>query len=266
MNDDAPDDPDDVPASGGAAARAKRLADGIVARATRVGGLEHEEEGADRILSHGGREVARMRADGGTLVVDVDSRAGAGNGILLRRLGTPHPDRARSAAGWRRVVVKRIADASRVAQALRPPREQGGGDVPARRVRTIGPYALDVGGVRVRRLLDPPGAEDGTRVFVDPAWPPDVARERAEAALWLPDAAPSRRVLEAFGHTAAPKAAFRRAYLAELRGSAKAETVSRLRGIARKGRLTLLTAVRDVHASPAYVLARAVSQPRTTTV
>jgi uncharacterized protein YeaO (DUF488 family) len=260
------DEPADVPASGGAAARAKRLSDGLVARAMRRGGIEERVEGDVRVLSQGGRPVAWIRPDGGTLVVDVDARAGVGDGILLRRLGAPHPDRERSAKGWRRVVVKRVADASRVAQALRAPREAGAGDAPTRRPYAVGPYALDVGGVRVKRLLDPSSPEDGTRVFVDAQWPDRASRERAEFELWMPEAAPSRRVLEAFGAASAARAVFRRAYLSELRGSSKAEAVSRLRHLARKGRLTLLTSVREVRASAASVLARAVSQPRTPTV
>jgi uncharacterized protein YeaO (DUF488 family) len=266
MSDDALDDDGHVPASG-AAARARRLGDGIVARATRVGGVEEREESGARVLIHEGKVVARIVAEGGTVVVDLDSRAGVGDGVALRRLGSPHPDRERSAAGWRRVVVRRLAEASRVASALRAPRESDVGDAPAsRRVREIGPYALDVGGIRVRRLLDPTSPRDGQRVFVDAQWPDRAARDRADVALWLPEAAPSPRVRQAFGDAPAAKAVFRRAYLSELRGSSKAEVVSRLRHLARKGPLTLLTAVREVRASPAVVLARAVSQPRTPTV
>src|SRR5436305_1936905 len=106
MTDETEEVDEAVPAPGGPAARAKRLADGLIARAMRAGGLEENVEGDARVLVHDGRPAARIRADGGSLVVDLDSRSGAGDPVLLRRLGSPHPDRVRSAAGWRRVVVK----------------------------------------------------------------------------------------------------------------------------------------------------------------
>jgi uncharacterized protein YeaO (DUF488 family) len=259
--------PADEGTKSGAAARGARLAAGIVARALRHGGLEAADEGGVSVLAAGGRTVARVAATGGHVVVEVDSRAGAGDGVRLRRLGVPHPDRRLAEQGWRRAEVRNAADASRVVQALRPPREGGGAPRGAGRgTVAFGAEALDVGGVRVRRLLDPASPADGERVFVDAAWPQGVDRARGAVSLWMPEAAPSPRVREAFGPAPARIAAFRRAYLSELRGSAKAEAVSRLRRLARAGTLTLITAVREVRVSPAVVLARAVASHRTPTV
>ena len=148
------------PASG-PAARAKRLADGLVGRLTRDGSLTEQVEDGVRLLAHGGTVVASLREHAGTVVVDVDARAGAGDPVRLRRLGSPHPDRERSAAGWRRLTVRTSADASRVVQALRAPRERAAEPRRGRFVREVGPYAVEVGGIRVRRIVDPPAeAED----------------------------------------------------------------------------------------------------------
>ena len=272
---DLPESPDpaNAPAerpaqeAAGPLARARRLAAGMADRVTSHSGLALAEEGEARLLSHEGRLVAVLAAMEGHVRVDVDPRGGVGNPAALRSLGSPHPDAARSAAGWRRVLVRTQADAARVVNALRAPLTKSTGQAagPRRKWAPEGDAVL-VGRIRVRRLEDPPQDADGARVLVDAEWPKDMPRDAVPLLAWMPEAAPSPLVRRAYGPVPSRDAKFRRAYLAELRGSSKAEAVSRLRHLARAGPLTLLTAVRDVAHSAAWVLARAVSQPRTPTV
>jgi uncharacterized protein YeaO (DUF488 family) len=246
--------------AGGPAARAARLLDGLVERLERRG-LSSRRERGEVVLERRGAVVARCRPVEGHLVVDVDPRGGAGSERELRRLGVPHPDRARSAKGWRRVEVRTHRDADVVVTALRAakdaPEARPEGVVVTSRTR------VPEGSVRVRRADAPPRPEDGARVLVDAEWPAGFDREALVLAEWLPRAAPSAPLRKAYGAAPAGHRGFRRRYLAELRGSAKAEEVSRLRAMARRGPLTLVTQVRDVEASAASVLADAVSRAHT---
>ena len=271
MTSDVPDaelpEEEEVPEARGPLARARRLLEGMTSRLAAHEGPTLSAEGDVRTLSTGKIVVAVMTAMEGHVRVDLDPRAGVGDPAALRNLGSPHPSVERSAGGWRRILVRTRADAARVVNGLRTPREKSTGDaaVPARRpfLRLDEVY---VGRVCVRRLEDPAREGDGARVFVDAEWPKDMPRDAVTITAWMPEAAPGPLVRQAYGLTPSRDAKFRRAYLSELRGSSKAEAVSRLRRLAREGRLTLLTAVRDVAHSAAWVLARAVSQPRTPTV
>lgn len=239
--------------SAGASARGIALASGLVARCTR-GGLiaARPGEGTTELLV-AGRLFARVRPDGGEVVVEVDTRAPGAKAALLVRLGEAHPDRQRARAGWRRVVVRNRTDAARVVGglAVRSPRERRE------------PPALTVGTVRVRHVLDPVAPGEGHRVLVDATWPPRVARERVTMDAWVPEVAPSRALREAFGPLPVLSRGFRRAYLAELRGGPHAGAVGRLRATARREGLTLLTGVRDLRHAAAVVLAHALSKGRT---
>ena len=262
---------DDVPAAGepvgGPRARARLLVAGMVSRITGHGALAAEADGDETSLVAAGRGVvARFVAGQGEVVVDLDPRAGVGDPERLRRLGRPHPDRALAAKGRRRVEVRNRADGARVVNALRPPKEKTTGEVDHRLVKRIADGEGVVGPIRLRRLRAPPSPDDGVRVFVDAEWPRGVAAKDVPHDAWVPEVAPSPIVRRAYGPTAARDAAFRRAYLSELRGSSKAEAVSRLRALRRKGRLTLLTDLREVTHGHAAILARALSQSKTPTV
>lgn len=265
---DADEPPDEVEAPGGdgiagAPARARRLAGGIAARLGKVEGLVVTEEEKGHVVKFEGRVAARLLFGPGVVDVHVDPRAGVGAPVKLRRIGTPHPDRRLSAEGWRRMIVRTSRDASRVVDALRRPKSKSTGDdlAPGRH---RGPRTdLLVGRVRVRRLRDPVREDDGVRVYVDETWPRGVDREALEVSDWVPGIAPSKPLREAYGEVPAKGRGFRRRYLSELKGTAKAELVSRLRYLSREGPITLLTDVRDVSLSHAAVLADALAHGRT---
>jgi uncharacterized protein YeaO (DUF488 family) len=111
------------------------------------------------------------------------------------------------------------------------------------------------GRVGYRRIYDEPSAGDGRRVLVDRVWPRGLAKVDARMDEWLRDVAPSTKLRRWYGHQAERFAEFRRRYLAELCDPERATAVRHLRELAGQGRLTLLTASRDVARSQAAVLA-----------
>jgi uncharacterized protein YeaO (DUF488 family) len=106
--------------------------------------------------------------------------------------------------------------------------------------------------VRLRRIYEPPGPDDGARVLVERLWPRGLTRTKAALDLWLKEIAPSTELRRWYGHEPARWRGFRRRYLAELRLST--ERTEALRELARRGPITLLFATRDVSHSGAAVL------------
>jgi uncharacterized protein YeaO (DUF488 family) len=112
-----------------------------------------------------------------------------------------------------------------------------------------------VGSVQVKRVYDDPAARDGQRVLVDRIWPRGLAKDRAALDEWMKEVAPSTELRKWYGHDPERFAEFRRRYLGELKDPEHAEALARLRRLARRKRVTLLTATRDVEISAATVLA-----------
>ncbi|NJC73535.1 DUF488 family protein [Planosporangium thailandense] len=109
--------------------------------------------------------------------------------------------------------------------------------------------------VTYRRVYEETSPGDGTRVLVDRVWPRGMRKEDAHVDEWLRDVAPSTELRRWYGHEPDRFAEFRRRYLAELRDSGHREAVARLRDLAARDQLTLLTATRDADHSQAAVLA-----------
>lgn len=108
--------------------------------------------------------------------------------------------------------------------------------------------------LRVRRIYDEPAAGDGQRVLVDGMWPRGVRKEDAGLDAWHREVAPSRDLRQWFGHDPARFEEFARCYRDELRDARRAAAVDELMRWARSGRVTLLTATRDVAHSHVQVL------------
>ena len=110
--------------------------------------------------------------------------------------------------------------------------------------------------IRVKRVYEAPGPDDGTRVLVDRIWPRGLSKERAAIDVWLKAVAPSSELRRWYGHDPARFDEFARRYEAELADPERRDAVARLRELIRAGPLTLLTATREVAGSQAAVLAK----------
>ncbi len=106
--------------------------------------------------------------------------------------------------------------------------------------------------VRIKRVYDPPSADDGRRVLVDRLWPRGVAKDAAHIDEWLKEIAPSDELRKWFGHEPARWKEFRRRFREELQD--ETALLERLRGEARQGTVTLLFAAKDEEHNNAVVL------------
>jgi uncharacterized protein YeaO (DUF488 family) len=107
----------------------------------------------------------------------------------------------------------------------------------------------------LKRVYAPASPGDGRRVLVERLWPRGLRKAAAGVDLWLKEVAP-RHALRRWFH-AAPAArwpGFRDRYREELRGGAAAAPLAELRGLARRGPVTLLFAARDEARNSAAVL------------
>lgn len=106
--------------------------------------------------------------------------------------------------------------------------------------------------VRVKRIYEPAGPEDGLRLLVDGVWPRGQRKDTLELEAWLRIIAPSTALRRWFGHDPARWDEFRARYFAEL--AANTEGLSRLRGYLVRGPVTLLYAAADEEHNNAVAL------------
>ena len=108
--------------------------------------------------------------------------------------------------------------------------------------------------IRLQRVYDPPGAEDGTRILVDRLWPRGLTKERVHMDHWLKAIAPSDELRHWFGHDPAKWPEFETRFRAEL--AANPAPVAELERFCRAGRVTLLYAAHDTEHNNAVVLGK----------
>jgi len=108
------------------------------------------------------------------------------------------------------------------------------------------------GWLKIKRVYDAPGDEDGTRVLVDRIWPRGLTKQRAAVALWLKEIAPTDALRKWFAHDVARWSEFRTRYRNEL--DKNGEEVRRLRDIIEERPVTLLYGARDEAHNNAVVL------------
>jgi len=108
--------------------------------------------------------------------------------------------------------------------------------------------------IGIARVYDGPGPDDGTRVLVDRLWPRGLSKDRAHVDVWLKDVAPSKELRKWYAHDPDKSAEFARRYREELADDEHAAAVDELRDLVARGRVTLLTATKDLGLSQAPVL------------
>ncbi|MFE6782601.1 DUF488 domain-containing protein [Streptomyces sp. NPDC057680] len=111
--------------------------------------------------------------------------------------------------------------------------------------------------VRVRRIYETPSPDDGVRVLVDRLWPRGLAKTDARIDEWPKALTPSTELRRWYHGPEGEYEEFRRRYEAELEAPDAAAALDRLRGIAAKETVTLLTAAKDPAVSHTSVLLRA---------
>ena len=108
--------------------------------------------------------------------------------------------------------------------------------------------------LKIKRIYEPAGADDGRRVLIDRLWPRGVSKERA-AAEWMKELAPSPALREWFGHDPARFEAFAAAYAKELdENPAAAAFAGSCRETLRERNVTLLYASKAENCCNAPVL------------
>ena len=104
----------------------------------------------------------------------------------------------------------------------------------------------------IKRIYEPPTANDGYRVLVDRLWPRGVSKEAAALDLWLKDIAPTPALRTWFGHKPDRYQEFADRYQHELSSN---PTVQELKAILRDHKIvTLLYAAHDSDHNQAKVL------------
>jgi len=104
----------------------------------------------------------------------------------------------------------------------------------------------------VKRVYEPQGRQDGTRVLVERLWPRGMKKESLKMEGWLKDVAPSDALRRWFGHDPAKWHEFCRRYWAEL--DARKDAWRPILESARRGTVTLLYSARDTEHNNALAL------------
>ena len=107
--------------------------------------------------------------------------------------------------------------------------------------------------LRLKRVCDEPGNDDGLRILVDRLWPRGISNAKARIDHWLKDVAPSDALRKRFHARPELWDEFRAAYSDKLEGNPALEE---LRKLAREQRVTLLYAARDTGHNNAVALAK----------
>jgi uncharacterized protein YeaO (DUF488 family) len=121
--------------------------------------------------------------------------------------------------------------------------KKGAGKTKSRRASTL---------IRIKRVYDPPGADDGLRILIDRLWPRGLAKSKLKLDAWPKHLSPSNDLRKWYQHDPEKFAEFRKRYVAELR--AEAEGLDELRAAVKGQTVTLLTATKELDLSHATVL------------
>ncbi len=112
----------------------------------------------------------------------------------------------------------------------------------------------------VKRVYDPPAPDDGARILVDKLWPRCLTKEAAALDDWAKALAPSD-ALRRWCHAHPDEwDAFRARYREELETPAAGAAMAALKARAKRGRVTLLFASKNLARNNADALAEFLTQ------
>jgi uncharacterized protein YeaO (DUF488 family) len=106
--------------------------------------------------------------------------------------------------------------------------------------------------IKLKRVYEPDGPDDGRRFLVDRIWPRGVRKEALSIDAWLKEAGPSNELRKWFGHDPSRWAEFRQRYEREL--EAHPEVLEPLLEAAHQGDITLVYSARDEQHNQAVVI------------
>ncbi|HEX9511201.1 MAG TPA: DUF488 domain-containing protein [Puia sp.] len=106
--------------------------------------------------------------------------------------------------------------------------------------------------MKIKRVYEKPGKEDGKRILVDRLWPRGLTKEKASIDLWLKEIAPSTELRKWFGHDPDKWKEFQKRYHQELKNNK--DQVSILKEEIKKGVVTLVYGAKDEEHNEALVL------------
>jgi uncharacterized protein YeaO (DUF488 family) len=106
--------------------------------------------------------------------------------------------------------------------------------------------------IKLKRVYEKPGKEDGVRILVDRLWPRGLTKEKAGVDLWLKEVAPSTELRKWFGHDPAKWKEFQKRYRKELENNK--EQVAVLKEQVKKRVVTLVYGAKDEEHNEALVL------------
>lgn len=107
--------------------------------------------------------------------------------------------------------------------------------------------------IRIARIYERPGRQDGFRVLVDRLWPRGLTKDAVKVNGWMKEIAPSDALRKWFGHKPERWPEFQERYRVEL--TKKKELVEQLRALEKAhGTLTLLFGAKDEEHNQAVVL------------
>lgn len=107
--------------------------------------------------------------------------------------------------------------------------------------------------IRVKRIYDPVEEGDGCRILVDRLWPRGVSKSEARIDVWPKEFTPSSELRQWFHADPERHAEFVLRYQVEL--EARRSGIEATLAIIPPGRITLVTATRDVERGHTAVLA-----------
>ena len=106
--------------------------------------------------------------------------------------------------------------------------------------------------ILIKRAYDPPSRDDGLRILIDRLWPRGLSKSKLKLDAWVKHLAPSNELRKWYQHDPKKFGAFRKRYVAELKG--QGDGLDELRAAVKGQTVTLLTATKELELSHATVL------------